>query len=360
MNNGSGNGVLDSLPVVAAVVQSGSATTSTLSSSANIFTTGSSCLLTATVTPVDGSGVAPTGTVQFYEDGRQKDTVTLGANGTATLTWTANTPTTPTTALSFVYSGDANYTTSTSNAVVQTYLEQSRLGAGIGNATVPSTAVAGQPFKTKVPVAINNTSDTLAGTYTIELYADTSINGLTGNQVALQTVTKHATLKPGKKLAVNLTTKSLPTSLATGTYHLLVEITDPDGNADIFTVPKTFSAAAPVVSLSASVSAAKPATIALNKTGSVTVTVSDTGNVSAVGSLVITLSPSLDGVTTVAGETLATLPARHVTLKTTKPGKYTLHFKAASSLAPGTYYAIAAISLDGASATAVSTPFTAG
>lgn len=91
------------------------ATTTALTSSANPSVFGQSVTFTATVTsPVAGPR---TGTVLFKDGATTLGTVTLGAAGTATLT--SSTLTATSHSITAVYSGDTNFATSTSAALVQ-------------------------------------------------------------------------------------------------------------------------------------------------------------------------------------------------------------------------------------------------
>jgi uncharacterized cupredoxin-like copper-binding protein len=159
----------------------------------------------------------------------------------------------------------------------------------------------------------------------------------------------------GRPLSTNL----LPAALPAGVYYLVAKISDPLGNVDFVTLAETIDVAAPYVALSAAVTAVKPAAIAVNKSGTVTVTVTNTGNISAAGTLVITVTPSADGTTPAAGAAAVTI-TRRVTIKPGKSGKYGLKFKVPASLAGGLYVPLAAVSLDGVSISAVGSAFTAG
>ena len=91
------------------------ATTTTLTVSPNPPVSGSTTTLTATITYTLTNGVAPTGTMNFFEDGTQIGSGTVSA-GVASF---SSTTLSSTAAHSFdaVYVGDSNYLTSTSAAV---------------------------------------------------------------------------------------------------------------------------------------------------------------------------------------------------------------------------------------------------
>ena len=121
---------------------------------------------------------------------------------------------------------------------------------------------------------------------------------------------------------------------------------------------QTVLVAAPFVSLAATVGPVAPASVAAGKSGSVLVTVTNNGNEDAVGPLGITLSASSDGLTPLAGATLATLMKR-TKIPAGRSGKFRLRFKVTTAVAAGSYFPFA--SLAGASTTAAGpTQFTAG
>jgi len=65
-------------------------------------------------------------------------------------------------------------------------------------------------------------------------------------------VLKKAKVGEGKTIRVTVPIKTLPPSLATGTYHLLLETTDPVGNTEWIDTGATVHVVAPTVSFSAS------------------------------------------------------------------------------------------------------------
>ena len=94
------------------------ATTTKVTSSANPSVYGQSVTFTATVTAAAPGSGTPTGTVDFYDGTTALGTGTLGSTGTATFTTSAFAV--GTNAITAVYSGDANFTTSTSSTLNQT------------------------------------------------------------------------------------------------------------------------------------------------------------------------------------------------------------------------------------------------
>jgi hypothetical protein len=98
-------------PVVNEVV---GATTTQLTSAPNPANVGDAITLTATVAPLAPGSLTPTGTVTFYDNANALATVPLSGNQAVLVVSTFAPGTHPLTA---VYSGDANFTTSTSPGV---------------------------------------------------------------------------------------------------------------------------------------------------------------------------------------------------------------------------------------------------
>jgi hypothetical protein len=103
------------------------------------------------------------------------------------------------------------------------------------------------------------------------------------------------------------------------------------------------------------VGSVSPATIPANGTGIVTVFVTNSGDVAANGPLSITVNPSSDGVDPL-DLVLGSLVKR-VRLEPNKKTKFVVHIKALSNLPAGNYDSFVAVTLNGASATAVGQQF---
>jgi hypothetical protein len=85
----------------------------------------------------------------------------------------------------------------------------------------------------------------------------------------------------------------------------------------------------------------------------------DTGNIDAVGFLMISLSPSSDGATPVAGLTLAGVHKK-IHLRHGRPMVFQVPFKVTAALPAASYQSYFSISLGNVVTTAVGGGFTAG
>jgi hypothetical protein len=216
-----------------------------------------------------------------------------------------------------------------------------------------------QPIRGSLKVKLTNTLGATERGYSLNVYVSDG-GTLDSSAVLLSSIRKASAVRAGKSTTVLVPIRKLPLSLANGAYFLFAQTVDAAGNNPSAVTASTFALADPFVSLSASVSAVKPVLIPQKKTGSLIVTLTNNGNVNATGSLVLTLSPSSDGVSAIAGITLTTL-TRRVTLKPGRSGKYTIRFKIPTALAAGLYSPYVAVSLNDVSATAVgAVSFTVG
>ncbi len=160
---------------VAKDAPSGTLTTSNASP-----TYGQSVTLTDTLPTVNG--VAPTGTVTFYNGTTSLGTGTVNSSGLATLA-TSSLPV-GTDSVTAVYGGDANYSTSTSNAVAETVTKSTATGT---LTTSNATPTYGQS------VTLTDTLPTVNGvgpTGTVTFYNGTTVLGTgTVNSAGVATLT---------------------------------------------------------------------------------------------------------------------------------------------------------------------------
>ncbi len=132
------NYIVTIVPGVLTITKAG--TTTLLSASATAVSSTTSVALTATVAPTTGG--FPTGSVTFYNGSTLITSVLVAPNGTATTTTTfAVVGQSSTNVLTAVYSGDPNYTTSTSPSVT---VVSSTPGFNLSNTPTAAAVVQGQ------------------------------------------------------------------------------------------------------------------------------------------------------------------------------------------------------------------------
>jgi Bacterial Ig-like domain (group 3) len=141
------------------LVVSQSSTTTTLTSSANPSTSGQSVTFTATVAPASSGSGTPTGTVNFLDGTTVIGTAEPLTAGVAT--FSDSSLTVGTHSITAVYSGDTNFTTSTSSALSQVVLQASTTTL----TSSPNPSVFGQSVTFTATVAPSSaTGSTPTGT----------------------------------------------------------------------------------------------------------------------------------------------------------------------------------------------------
>ncbi len=122
---------------------------------------------------------------------------------------------------------------------------------------VPASVVAG----TRVPGFIrtnltNLLSDfektTETGYFSVRVFASTTTTLDEAVNPVLGYTVRRATLPVGRTIGVTVPFRSLPSNLAAGTYHLLLESTDSAGNTEVVDTGSTVVVVAQVVALSTS------------------------------------------------------------------------------------------------------------
>ena len=220
----------------------------------------------------------------------------------------------------------------------------------IGKSTVPKAVISGKPAHGTISVKLTNSSgSTVKGFATVMLLASLDTTADAGDSTVL-TLKKKVNLKAHKSATFSLSVKSLPAGILAGTYTLLAEAIDPSGNAAATSTGPTITTAAPFVQLSETIGAVSPATIKGGKTGTVSVTLTNSGNIDTSGNAVILIGGSSDD----ANETAAfTAPNKALKVKAGKKLTVKLKFTAPANTAAGTYHPYVSISQNASNATAI-------
>ena len=132
-------------------------TTTTLAVSSASVAFGGTETLTTSISPAV-SGAAVTGTVTFSVDGTAVGTAAVAGNS-ASLAINLNT--TASQSITTIYSGDTLNDASISNPIIVVVAAPSTLVPTIIKSVVPTTGIAGQPFKGSILLSLNN-SDQIA------------------------------------------------------------------------------------------------------------------------------------------------------------------------------------------------------
>ena len=206
-----------------------------------------------------------------------------------------------------------NTATSTFNVTVAT---GSTLQPVVSGKLPAVPLVAGQkisPINTTVKIT-NSGSSTVSGAIKVGLSLSTDSSGATqGTTVA--TASRNVKLKPGQSLNVPVTIKSIPASV-TGTEFILATVTDPTGNTATSSTSNAISLLPPFVDLSGSFG--KLAPFKAGHKSTITVNVTQNGNIPLNASLPIEIIASASGTVGAADNIDLGTVTPHISIK---PGK---------------------------------------
>jgi uncharacterized cupredoxin-like copper-binding protein len=289
----------------------GAATTTSLQSSAGSLTHGDPVTFTATVAPAGGSGATPTGTVTFLQNGNSLGTIALQNDGTAALTTSALPGGTD--SITAQYNGDSTYAGSTSAAQSETVTGGASSLTGTLSGKIPPSAITGQKVSINETLTIADPGNSISGKVTAELFLSTGTS-VDNNSIAIGPASVSGTIKPGHHLALKFKVSSIPAGTATGTYHLVARITDPNTATADAASSGTIKLGPPEIDLAGAFSK-QPIAGKGGKTA-LSFTVTNNGNIPAVSSLPFNIESSPDGLLSDATPLFSTSKGINI-----KPGK---------------------------------------
>ncbi len=176
--------------------------------------------------------------------------------------------------------------TSLAATVTLTSAALSSLTPKVTRSTVAATAVAGGVDKGVVLGTLTAAAAT-KGAVTVAAYA--TADGVPADGVLLGSEPiKRLNLKAGKASRFVVPVRSLPAGLGAGQYAVVVQVTDPAGGVATTTAGSLFVATPVVVLSSSTLTDVRPSTVAAGHAARALLTLEDTGNVDAAGTLTIT------------------------------------------------------------------------
>jgi hypothetical protein len=233
----------------------------------------------------------------------------------------------------------------------------SALIPAFGKVTLAGANVAGQKLNAKLAVNVTNTGSIFKGSYTVDLFADTSPT-LDGNQIPLGSVVKkNVTIKPNKSQVANFNVKALPSDLPAGTFYFLAEVVDPNGGTNVVASTQTVQVTPPIITPTITDAEVLPADIELFKSGNAFVTIENDGNVTATG-LTIQVEPSADGSAPIAAVPFASYHSSTVKILPGKSKTIRMHFIATGALGAGSFVSYVFATLGGVTTQTPGTAFT--
>jgi cyclophilin family peptidyl-prolyl cis-trans isomerase len=162
---------------------------------------------------------------------------------------------------------------------------------------LPATVIAGQKVAIHQTLSIANTGGlAYDAPATIDWFLSTSTT-VDGSAIALPpAVTKNLRLNGGTHAAFPLTVPALPANVPAGTYYLLAQVVNQNGNTTVAASTSTITVTPPQIDLSLSI----PHFVSTAKAGKPfieTIKVSNTaGNIAATGTVPILVATSADGI----------------------------------------------------------------
>lgn len=210
---------------------------------------------------------------------------------------------------------------------------------------VPAAVVGGVKGKTKVTVGVINTAPALTTvTTTVRLFvsADQSLDP--GVDKALASITKKLKLKPsGGSKSLKLKVPAFPGDVPDGSYFVIADATDAEGNHATSVAPAPVTIAAPFARLGANLPGPLAGALRPGGKASASFVLSNAqSNVVAAGSGTVTLAASPDATAGNGDDVPIFGPVtQKVSLKSGKSKTYKLKFTLPPTLAPGTYHLVA-------------------
>jgi hypothetical protein len=228
------------------------------------------------------------------------------------------------------------------------------LAPTITKSTLTASQVSGVKQNGAVQVLVTNTGSVLnKGKDTITLYASTD-GTIDSSSTKILAISKTLSLKSKASTKLSFSIHNL--ILPAGSYGLIAQVTDSTGTLTESPEYSTITVAAPFVSLAGTLSAIAPTDPKPGKTVSLTLTLTNTGNIDASGAATFAIGVSTDGST--VNESITTI-SHPVKLKTGgKPTAVHLHFKLPTDLLAISYDPIVTMIQGLSSLTIVGSPFT--
>jgi hypothetical protein len=209
--------------------------------------------------------------------------------------------------------------------------------------TLPTSVVAGSAGTVKLRLS-NASGNRFSGPVTIGLYASTDAAvSITDGALVTSLSIDGLKLKDfgSRTIKMNFT---YPAGLAEGEYSLVTSIQAVATNAltAVANGPSAVMIVAPRVDLSAAFGTRQPVLVKPGRRTSVTVTLTNLGNVTAMGAMTVGLFSSSDPVPDTSDPPLVTLPAKAIRMLPGMRRSFRVRFIAPES-SPGTYSLIAKV-----------------
>jgi hypothetical protein len=232
-------------------------------------------------------------------------------------------------------------TTSTGGSATPQALPASTV-TGTFTTSAPVSVIGGQSGSLKLRLT-NTAATKFTGPITVTLYVSTD-TAVSSDDTAVTTLTlSNVTLRAGASKVVKLKF-SYPTGVADGGYYFVASV---DATATSTTPAQaatsaTVAIAAPTVDLSTTFAGSQGVLVTPGKGADATVTIQNLGNVTAIGTVTISLYASTSTTLDASAQFLTSIPLRTIHLRAGRSMTLHIHFVAPQGLPGGTYNLIAA------------------
>jgi len=225
----------------------------------------------------------------------------------------------------------------------------------ITSENVKRSLVGGKPTHGKFTIDLTNDSGVMnAGRVTVDLYA--SRDGvIDSDSILIGKLTRNIKLRAGRAIHIPVG-GTLPATLV-GKYTLLAAAIDPAGFTSDAPTGPIATVASPFVSLAAAIDAVSPRAVAMGKTVTLKIVLTNVGNIDSAGIGTFSMGLSSDGKTIA----VPVVPSQRKSVIVTaggKPTTVTLRFKIPSGYAVGSYFPVLTFAQGSTKLTAIgSVPF---
>jgi probable HAF family extracellular repeat protein len=216
--------------------------------------------------------------------------------------------------------------------------------------TLPTT-ITGKSVHGVVTLSITNSTATVEkGNAQIALYLASGAS-VDSSSISIGRISRPINLKPRAATSFVLSIMKLTESIPSGNYRLVAQTTDPLGKTATAVAPLVISISSPHVALGATIDAVSPAVGQRGVAASVTILLTNTGNIIAAGAADVDFGYTLDESTEAATFVKTTRPLH---IGAGKSGKLVLSFVVPKTLTPGAYTPIVTITDSGLTTSAIS------
>lgn len=206
-------------------------------------------------------------------------------------------------------------------------------------ATVPAAVIGGVKLHGAIKVKLTNTTAAVERGFTVKVYAAPGAVLEPSADTLMETLVRGTVVKKGKMTSLSIPITSLPASLPTGSYYLIVETVDAAGNIQWAAVGSPIAVAAPFVSLAETLKSTLPVALVSGTRAKGTISLSITNNGNVLSRGLTPIEVTLSTIPGVAGTPIAGLTKR-LDILAGKSARVTVSIRSTPALASGSYFIV--------------------